>query len=135
MKYLVDANVLSEPTKPTPNRAVVDWLIVNEAELAVSSIVLGELEYGILILPEGRRRKRLESWFATGSESLRVLDFDRTVAAEWSHLLAELKRTGKAMPVKDSLIASTALANGLTMVTRNTVDFENAGVIVLDPFT
>ena len=135
MKYLVDANVLSEPTKPTPNRAVVDWLIVNEAELAVSSIVLGELEYGILILPEGRRRKRLESWFATGAESLRVLDFDRTVAAEWSHLLAELKRTRKAMPVKDSLIASTALANGLTMVTRNTVDFENAGVTVLDPFT
>ena len=135
MKYLVDANVLSEPTKPTPNRAVVDWLIVNEAELAVSSIVLGELEYGILILPEGRRRKRLESWFGTGAESLRVLDFDRTVAAEWSHLLAELKGTGKAMPVKDSLIASTALANGLTMVTRNTVDFENAGVTVLDPST
>ena len=132
MKYLVDANVLSEPTKPEPNSAVVQWLIDHESKLAVSSIVLGELEYGILILPAGRRRRRLESWFAAGAEMLRVLDFDRE--AEWSRMLARLKRNGRAMPVKDSLIAATALANGLTMVTRNLVDFKNAGVDVLDPF-
>ena len=134
MKYLVDANVLSEPTKPEPNSAVVHWLIDHESKLAVSSIVLGELEYGILILPTGRRRRRLESWFAVGAEMLRVLDFDRGAAAEWSRMLARLKRNGRAMPVKDSLIAATALANGLTMVTRNLVDVKNAGVDVLDPF-
>ena len=134
MKYLVDANVLSEPTKPEPNSAVVQWLIDHESKLAVSSIVLGELEYGILILPAGRRRRRLESWFAAGAEMLRVLDFDRGAAAEWSRMLARLKRNGRAMPVKDSLIAATALANGLTMVTRNLVDFKNSGVDVLDPF-
>ena len=113
---------------------MVQWLIDHESKLAVSSIVLGELEYGILILPAGRRRRRLESWFAAGAEMLRVLDFDRGAAAEWSRMLARLKRNGRAMPVKDSLIAATALANGLTMVTRNLVDFKNAGVDVLDPF-
>ena len=48
MKFLVDANVLSEPTKPAPETRVVQWLRENEAELAINPIVLGELEYGIL---------------------------------------------------------------------------------------
>ena len=66
MKFLVDANVFSEPTKPQPSPAVVAWLCTNESELAVSPVVLGELEYGILLLPAGRRRTRLQRWFAEG---------------------------------------------------------------------
>ncbi|NJM54997.1 MAG: hypothetical protein HC841_02905 [Verrucomicrobiae bacterium] len=74
MKYLVDANVLSEPTKPAPDAAVLDWLRDHERELTVSPIILGELEYGILILPASRRRTRLEQWFAAGVQRMRVLD-------------------------------------------------------------
>ena len=134
MKFLVDANVLSESTKPAPDVRVVEWLRARERELAVNPIILGELEYGILLLPAGRRRARLEQWFAAGVQRLRVLDFDAATASEWARLLARLKKKGHAMPIKDSLIAATALAHGLAVATRNTNDFRNAGVAVENPF-
>lgn len=135
MKFLVDANVLSEPTQPAPDAGVIDWLREHERDFVVNPIVLGELEYGILILTAGRKRRRLEEWFAELARRLRSLDFDASTAGEWARLLARLKRRGKAMPVKDSLIAATALAHGLSMVTRNVVDFKNAGVKVVNPFS
>jgi predicted nucleic acid-binding protein len=73
VKYLVDANVLSEPTKPRPAAAVVAWLRRRERDLAVSPVVLGEIEYGILLLPAGRCRTRLEEWFGAGVPRLRIL--------------------------------------------------------------
>ena len=76
----------------------------------------------------------MEEWFSAGVQRLGVLDFDVKVAAEWSRLLARIKRRGKAMPIKDSLIAATALAYGLTMATRDVADFKNAGVKVVNPF-
>jgi predicted nucleic acid-binding protein len=134
VKYLVDANVLSEPTKPTPDGRVVEWLRRHERDLAVTPIILGELEYGILLLSSGRRRARLEQWFSAGVQRLRVLDFDTASAATWARLLARLRKKGAAMPLKDSLIAATALVHGLTVATRNSQDFRNAGVKVLNPF-
>ena len=62
MIYLVDANVISEPTKQKPNSRVVSWLTKNQAKLVVDSIILGELRIGILALPAGRKRKTLEQW-------------------------------------------------------------------------
>ncbi len=134
MKYLVDANVLSEPTKPTPDDRVVAWLRSHEPNLVVNPIILGELEYGILLLPSGRRRKLLEQWFSASVQRMQVLDFDRTTAASWARLIARLKMKGHSMPVKDSLIAATALAHGLIMATRNTNDFLKSGVTVENPF-
>lgn len=134
MKYLVDANVLSEPTKPAPDASALAWLRHQERELAVSPIVLGELEYGILILPAGRRRSRLETWFNAGVTQLRVLPFDTAAATAWAQLLARLKKKGGAMPIKDSLIAATALTHRLTVATRNVADFRAAGVAIVDPF-
>lgn len=135
MKFLVDANVLSEPTRPEPSPCVVEWLRANERDLAVNPVILGELQYGILLLPDGRRRARLERWFAEGVGRMRVLEIDVATAAEWARLLTRLKRKGQAMPVKDSLIAATALVHRLTVATRNTHDFRNAGVPLEDPFT
>ncbi|MCU0981948.1 MAG: PIN domain-containing protein [Pirellulaceae bacterium] len=133
MTYLTDANVLSEPTKPAPEPRVVQWLRDHEAELAVNPIVLGELEYGILLLPPGRRRTRLQQWFERGVQTLRILDFDAAAAAAWARLLAGLKAKGLAMSVKDSLIAATALAQDLTLATRNLTDFRHAGVRLVNP--
>jgi hypothetical protein len=134
VKYLVDANVLSEPTKPTPDDRVVAWLRSHEPDLVVNPIILGELEYGILLLPAGRRRKLLEQWFSASVQRMQVLDFDTTTAASWARLIARLKMKGHSMPVKDSLIAATALAHGLIMATRNTNDFLKSGVTVENPF-
>lgn len=58
MTFLVDANVLSEPTKERPERKVIDWLTANEADLVVDSIIIGELRVGILALPRGRKRDK-----------------------------------------------------------------------------
>jgi predicted nucleic acid-binding protein len=63
MTYLVDANVISKPTKPAPSSKVIDWLSANEGNLVVDSIILGELCIGILALPRGRKRRQLEQWF------------------------------------------------------------------------
>lgn len=135
MKYLVDANVLSEPTKPQPDANVVDWLRAYEAELVVNPIVLGELEYGILLLPSSRRRTRLSKWFAQGVANIRVLEIDAATAAAWARLLAELRHNGREMPVKNSLIAATARQHRLTVATRNVSHYENAGVQLVNPLS
>ena len=133
MKYLVDADVLSEATKPEPQHQVVDWLRQNDADLVVNPIILGELEYGILLLSAGRKRTRLLEWFTRGARQLNVLPIDSDTANAWARLLADLKRKGRAMPIKDSLIAATALRHGLVVATLNGRDFEPAGVDLVDP--
>ena len=133
MRYLVDANVLSEPTKKLPNAKVVEWLRDNEREIAVDPIILGELRFGILLLRK-RRRNSLERWFDAGVQRLRCLPWEAETGLRWAQLLATLRAAGRAMPIKDSLIAATALVHGLTMVTRNRVDFEKAGLSIIDPF-
>ena len=134
MKYLVDANVLSEPTKPSPDPRVIEWLRANEAEIGVDPVILGELRFGILILPRGRKRAALEHWFDAGVGRLQCLPWDADTGLKWAELLARLRRTGKAMLVKDSLMAATAAVHDLAIATRNRADFVNAGVTVVDPF-
>jgi toxin FitB len=135
LKYLVDANVLSEPTKPTPATRVVNWLRIHEREIAVDPVILGELRFGILILPKGKKRADLEGWFDAGAGRLQCLSWDLETALIWAELLARLRKAGKTMPIKDSLIAASAIVHGLVVATRNRMDFLKAGVRVVDPFT
>jgi predicted nucleic acid-binding protein len=134
VKYLVDANVLSEPTKPTPDPRAVAWLRAHERDIAVDPVILGELRFGILVLPKGRKRAALERWFDAGVGVLNCLPWDAETGLKWAELLARLRTTGKAMPIRDSLIAATALVHGLAVATRNRADFVNAGVRIVDPF-
>ena len=134
MKHLVDANVLSEPTRPRPDATVIDWLRRHEREIAIDPIILGELRFGIDLLPSSGRRKRLEAWFESGVGRITCLDWTAETGLRWAKLLAEMRSAGTAMPIKDSLIAASALAHGLTVVTRNVTDFRRAKVNVLNPF-
>lgn len=134
MKYLVDANVLSEPTKPTPEPRVIDWLRAHERDIAVDPIILGELRFGILLLPKGKKRTALERWFDAGVQRLHCLPFEAETGLKWAELIARLRRSGKAMPIKDSLIAATALTHDLIVATHNRSDFEKSGVRIVDPF-
>jgi predicted nucleic acid-binding protein len=134
VKYLVDANVLSEPTRSAPDLNVIEWLRRHEAELAVDPIILGEIRFGVLLLPKGKRRGRLEHWFDGAVKRLHCLPWEVETGLRWAQLLAVLRESGRAMPIKDSLIAATALVHGLTVATRNRTDFEKAGVKIVDPF-
>ena len=135
MIFLVDANVLSEPTKPLPDSGVIAWLQRNEANLVIDPIVLGEVRVGITQLPKGKRRAALERWFDDTVGLMECVPLDGQTAMHWADLLLHLRVTGQAMPIKDSLIAATAIAHGFTVVTRNTTDFEKAGVEQVNPFT
>lgn len=134
MKFLVDANLLSEPTRPAPAPAVVEWLQRHESEIAVDPIILGEIRFGIHLLPTGKRRRRLERWFEEGVGKILCLPWEAATGLRWAKLLADLRAAGRAMPIKDSMIAATALTYGLTMATRNRRDFEKASLEVVDPF-
>jgi predicted nucleic acid-binding protein len=134
MTYLVDANVLSEATKPAPSSKAIDWLRDNERNLVVDSIILGELCIGILALPRGRKRVRLERWFEEVVETIDCLPWDATIARRWALLVVNLNRKGEPLPLLDGMIAATALQHDLTIATRNTRDFRKAGVKVLNPF-
>ena len=132
--YLVDANVLSEPTKQTADSKVVDWLTANEASLVVDPIIIGELRMGILALPRGRKRERLEKWFEVVVETIECLPWDAMVSRRWAFLVVDLKRKGETVPLLDGMIAATALEHDLIVATRNTRDFKKTGVKTFNPF-
>ena len=131
---LVDANVLCEAAKPRPDLRVIEWLTRNERDLVVNPVILGEVRFGILLLPSGRRRRKLESWFDDVTRRIHCVPWDAETGLRWAELLAHLRTLGRPMPIKDSLIAATALTYGLQLATRNRRDFEACGVELVDPF-
>ena len=134
MTYLVDGNILSGPTKPAPDPKVVEWLIANEGDFVVDSIILGELLVGILMLPAGRKRARLEQWLEALVQTIDCVPWDAAVSRRWARLVVDLRKRGHKLPLLDGMIAATALERGLTFVTRNTRDFQKAGVKMVNPF-
>ncbi|MDH4454676.1 MAG: PIN domain-containing protein [Verrucomicrobiota bacterium] len=134
MTFLVDANVLSEPTKPRFERRVIDWLAKNDAEIVVDPVVMGEIWEGIVALDAGKKQSDLMQWFTELRANVQCLDWTLDTAIAWAELRDDVRRRGFTVPVKDTLIAATAKAHGLTVATRNVDDFVRCGVPVLNPF-
>src|SRR5258707_5334976 len=103
MTHLVDANVLSEPTRPIPDAKVVQWLRENESELVVDPIILGEIQFGIHLLPAGKRRRRFERRVRQGPGELTCLPWTAETGLRWAKLVAALRRAGKARALNDRL--------------------------------
>ena len=133
MTCLVDANVLSEATKRAPDPRVVAWLREHEAEIVVDPIILGEIRFGILLLRRSAKRTRLERWFDEGVRCLHCVPWDAATGLRWAQLVADLRASGRAMPVKDSMIAATALTHGIPIATLNRHDFAPARVTLVEP--
>jgi predicted nucleic acid-binding protein len=133
---LLDTNVLSELVKPQPDPRVVNWTRRTAAALAVPTIAVAEMAFGIEKLVEGRRRdelldalRRLVSEFAD-----RLLDFNVSAAWAYGRILAGARRAGRPMALPDALIAAIAQANGCALATRNVKDFAATGVELVDPW-
>ena len=125
MRYLLDANVLSEGVRRRPDSGVANWLVQNEAGAAISELTIGELTKGAFFLPVGPKRKRILDWITEVEAAFddRLLPLSRDVLTTWGRLCGTHEAQGRRWPVIDSLLAATALFYDLTIVTRNTADF------------
>lgn len=115
---------------------MVTWLREHENHLYVSTVTIGEIRRGIERLGDGKRKLQLRAWLESLCACMkgRAISFNVNTAHVWGQLKAGWDRGGIALPSLDSQIAATAHRHHLTIVTRNTADFERTGVKLLNPF-
>ena len=138
MNYLLDTCVISELIKARPTGSVVKWVeSTEENSLFLSVLTFGELHKGIAKLRASRKRKTLQEWVSKDLYQrfdTRIIPISIEIARIWGEIQGNAERKGYRMPAIDSLIAATALAYDLTVVTRNVADMENSGVQVHNPW-
>jgi predicted nucleic acid-binding protein len=137
MRFLLDTNIISNITKPTPSESLLTWMAdQSDQDLYISSLTVAEIRRGVLEKPAGKRRRELEAWFSgpEGPQALfagRVLAFDEKAALAWAKLMADGKARGRHRSALDTIIAAIAETNDCVVVTDNEKDFE--GVKVVNP--
>lgn len=136
---LLDTNVVSAVMASAPPAAVLDWLNGQPTDaLFLSAITLAEIWYGLEALPDGRRRRSLESRFdrfVARGFAHRILPFEQRAARLYGELMAHRRSRGRPMSPLDGQIAATAQANRMALATRNLRDFEHCGLELVNPFT
>jgi len=134
---LLDTNVISELMRPAPAPAVVSWVAENRHQLALSTVTVAELAYGIESLPDGARQTTLrilvQRLVATYAD--RMLAFTERTAWQYGELMAQARSRGRAMSVPDGMIAAVAITNGCDLATRNRRDFEVLALRLVDPWS
>lgn len=135
---VVDTNVISEIMRPQPSPLVLNWLNAqNSNQLFVTTVTLAEIGYGLRVLPDGLRRSQLHSRFeqfiAQAFEE-RVLDFTASAARAYAEIMGHRKEIGHPMSLADGQIASIAHTHRFAVATRNTKDFEDCSLELINPF-
>ena len=127
--FLLDTNVVSELVRATPHATVLSWIrLQRPTDLFLAAVSLGEIVRGVVRVPTGSPRSRLETWV---TESLprqfagRILAFDQQAAVIWGELMGTADRTGRTRTSADAQIAATAIQHNLVLVTRNAPDFRD----------
>lgn len=123
--YLLDTNIISEPTKPNPSEKVLSTLDFKGKFSVISASVWYETLRGIEILPDGKRKQTLSTEYLDYIQTnFPIIPYDEHCASLQASIFARMKNKGTQVPIVDSQIAATAMANNLILVTRNTKDFE-----------
>ena len=135
---IIDTNVLSEVLRPEPDVRVSTWLARQPSrQMYTTAISRAEINFGILAMPDGSRKARLSEAAQAMFDvyfSGRLLPFDETAADEFASLSAGLKRVGRPMGIFDGMIASIVRSRGARLVTRNTKDFGECEIELIDPW-
>lgn len=136
--FLLDTNVLSELRRPRPEPKVVAFVTAQPLDnLYVSSVVLAEIRFGIELVADAGRRAELNDWLAHKVRPMfeqRVLPVTKDIMFKWRLLVEEGRKSGHTYSQPDLIIAATALEHGLTLVSRDTSDYEKARVCILNPW-
>lgn len=135
---VLDTNVLSEALKPSPEEAVLRWLAEQNREAVfTTAITQAEILYGVELLPSGKRRNRLhaavERLFVDEFPE-RVLPFDFDSALVYPKIVARRARLGRPISQFDALIAAVCQSRNAMIATRNTSDFEDCGLTIVNPW-
>lgn len=137
MKILLDTCVLSEVSRPNSAVAVREFINKqNDNSIFLSVITIGELSKGIALLQGGKHRYNLEQWFLSiqNNYANHILPIDADTAKIWGDITASAKTRGFIIPAADGLIAATAMQYNLHLVTRNIKDFQETGVLLINPW-
>jgi toxin FitB len=136
--WLLDTNILSELRRVRPNAKVVGFIKAQPLEiLYISSVTLAEIRFGIELVAEPVRRAELDNWLTHRVRPMfegRVLPITEDVMLKWRLLVEEGRKTGHTFSQPDLIIGATALEHGLTLVSRDTADYEKARVPVINPW-
>jgi hypothetical protein len=136
--WLLDTNVLSEIRKRRPHRGVVAFVAAQPLDLLyISTVTLAEIRFGIELVTDAHRRAELSAWLAHKVRPLfaqRVLDVTEDVLFKWRLLVEEGRKSGHTFSQPDLFIAATALHHGMTVVSRDTREYERAGVPLRNPW-
>jgi toxin FitB len=132
--FLIDTNVVSELRRVRPHKAVLSWINDTDRRLLfLSAVSVGEIQKGIELTrpPDPQRAEELEAWLSALVSSWQVLFMDATIFRQWARLMM-----GKSDALyEDAMIAATALVHELTVVTRDTADFQPFAIELLNPFS
>lgn len=124
LKYLLDTNILSEPARLKPNAKVMQRFSEFDGQYVTAAIVWHELQYGCALLPDSKRKTQLQAYLSTLQDSgLIVLPYEQAAAEWFACQRVVLKEQGETAAYADGEIAAIAAVNNLTLVTRNTDDF------------
>jgi len=137
VKYLLDTCVVSETISRSPDPTVSAWLDgMDEDDLFISSLTVGEIRKGIEKMPECKRKEVLSRWLdqLKSTYAGRIVCISTEVADDWGRRIAQSEMKGLKRPSVDSLIAVSALSEGLTLATRNVKDMSNLGVTIFNPW-
>ena len=137
--WLIDTNVLSELRRPRPARSVVAFVAAQPLEsLYISAVTLAEIRFGIELVTDAGRRAALTDWLAHKLRPMfaeRILPVSEDIMFRWRILVEQGRKAGHTFSQPDLIIAATGLEHGLVVVSRDTSDYEQAGVAVLNPWT
>jgi predicted nucleic acid-binding protein len=134
---IADTNVWSAAVKVAPDPAAMSWMVENRDELAITTVSIGELLFGVELMPPGRRRDTLAAAVDAliANAQRRIFPYDVAAARELSRIRAECRRRGReVVKPEDAMIAAIAAARGCSVATRNGDDFDDMGVEIIDPW-